>query len=333
LKGLLLLSGGLDSSLAGRLLLEQGIELVGLHLESPFGCENTAETMAAELGVPLLRRPKGDAFIDVLKNPEFGYGSVVNPCIDCRILMFTIAKKVMDETGTSFLVTGEVVGQRPMSQKRDTLYVIDQEAGMEGEILRPLSARLLPETRMEKEGIVDRKKLFGWAGRSRKPQLALAKKFGFKTIPSPAGGCLLTDDHFRERVTDFITLDDGRSRENASLLRHGRHYRFEDSTWVILGRNEKDNKALDEKISGLGVSFHPEGFNGPSVFFPAPLPPHMDEIVYGALWPHFPEHERGYTPIPAKTVWGESNHILSLEPPLEESPFLREDHWTTHLRH
>lgn len=333
MKGLLLLSGGLDSSLAGRLILEQGIELVALHLESPFGCENTAETMAAELGIPLLRRPKGDAFIDILKKPDFGYGSVVNPCIDCRILMFSIAKQVLSEIQANFLVTGEVVGQRPMSQKRDTLYVIDQEASMEGEILRPLSARLLPETRMEKEGWIDRRKLFGWAGRSRKPQLALARKFGFKTIPSPAGGCLLTDDHFRERVTDFITLDDGRDKGHASLLRHGRHYRFEDSTWVILGRNEKDNKALDEKITGLGVSFHPEGFNGPSIFFPDPVPAHMEEIVYGALLPYIPEHPQGYTPMTVKTVWGDHSHFLTLAPPLEESPFLKEEYWTNHLRH
>jgi tRNA U34 2-thiouridine synthase MnmA/TrmU len=333
LKGLLLLSGGLDSSLAGRLILEQGIDLVALHLESPFGCENTADTMAAELGIPLLRRPKGEAFIEKLKKPDFGYGSVVNPCIDCRILMFTIAKEVLKETQASFLVTGEVVGQRPMSQKRDTLYVIDREAGMEGDILRPLSAKLLPETWMEKEKLVDRRKLFGWAGRSRKPQLALARKFAFKTIPSPAGGCLLTDEHFRERVTDFITLDDSRSKENASLLRHGRHYRFEDSTWVILGRNEKDNMALDEKISGLGVSFHPEGFNGPSIFFPDPIPPHMDEIVYGALWPHFIKGDQEKTSLPVKTVWGENTHFLALEPPFEGSLFLREDHWTNHLRH
>ncbi len=332
---MLLLSGGLDSSLAGRLVRDQGIDLVGLHLESPFGCETTPEIMAQELGIDLIKRPKGDAFVDVLKNPSFGYGSVVNPCIDCRILMFRIAKEVLSETGATFLVTGEVVGQRPMSQKRDTLYVIDREAGLEGEILRPLSARLLPETRMEKEGSVDRKRLFGWAGRSRKPQLALAKKFGFKTIPSPAGGCLLTDEHFRERVTDFIRLDEGRPSGIAPLIRHGRHYRFEEETWVIVGRNLKDNETLAHKINGLGVSFHPDGFNGPSVFFPDPLPPHMDEIVFGALWPYFlgRDGENRYKPLPVITVWGENSHRLLLHPSQEESDFLREDHWTSHLRH
>lgn len=282
MKAVLLLSGGLDSSLAGKIVRDMGVDLVGLHLESPFGCDNNPERMADEIGIDLIRRPKGPEFIEVLKNPEFGYGSVVNPCIDCRILMFKIGKEVMDQVGATFLVTGEVVGQRPMSQKRDTLFLIDREAGMDGWILRPLSARLLPETLPEKKGWVDREKLLGWAGRSRKPQIELAATFRFSHVPSPAGGCLLTDHNFKERVTDFIALDGNRTTALAPLLRYGRHFRFGE-TWVIVGRDEADNRHLDRLIRGNGMAFHPVGFSGPGVFFPDPCPSDMEEITLGAF--------------------------------------------------
>ncbi len=327
MKGLLLLSGGLDSSLAGKLLLEQGVELVALHLESPFGCDTTADTMARELGIPLIRRPKGDRFVEVLKNPAHGYGSVKNPCVDCRILMFTLGREVMEETGTGFLVTGEVVGQRPLSQKKQSMALIDRDSGMEGQVVRPLSARLLPETAPEKNGWVDRNRLLSLSGRSRKPQLALANTFAFSHVPSPAGGCLLTDDNFRERLDDFVRFDD--PPVVAPLLRFGRHYRFDDA-WVIVGRDAHDNEMLDTLIADCGMGFHPAGFNGPGVFFPDPLPHNMEEIATGAqrvFGKRIPED-----PLPLEAAHGGERYRVSFFSPTENSPWRDADHWRSHWR-
>jgi hypothetical protein len=298
-KGVLLLSGGLDSSLAGLVLKNMGVDLVALHLESPFGCDRMAETMAGEVGIPLEVRPKGEAFLEVLKKPKYGYGSAMNPCIDCRIHMFNMGKKFMEEVGASFLVTGEVLGQRPMSQKKRSVEVIDHDSGMEGLVLRPLSAKLMAETLPEREGWVDRKRLFGWAGRSRKPQIALARKLGLKTIPAPAGGCLLTDSHFKERIGDFISVDwngpavsgEGPASSPAvpvaALLRYGRHFRLDEGEWVIVGRDEADNRALEQHIREAGLAFRPEGFDGPLVCVLTktadPLPERVMELAYGAL--------------------------------------------------
>jgi hypothetical protein len=276
-----------------------GVDLVALHLESPFGCDSLAETMAREIGVPLVSRPKGEAFLEVLKHPKYGYGSAMNPCIDCRIHMFNIGKTFMEEVGASFLVTGEVLGQRPMSQKKRSVVTIDQDSGMDGRVLRPLSAKLLPETLPERDGTVDRKRLFGWAGRSRKPQIALARRLGLSIVPSPAGGCLLTDSHFTERIGDFVSVDwsgDGPSSAGlagpvASLLRFGRHFRLEGGEWVIVGRDKEDNQSLERHIRGAGVAFRPDGFDGPLVCFlpsgpgftASPVSERLQELAFGAL--------------------------------------------------
>ncbi|MHB1926860.1 MAG: thiamine biosynthesis protein [Leptospirillum sp.] len=328
MRGLLLLSGGLDSSLAGHVLREMDVDLVALHLESPFGCDNTAEQMARELGIPLITRPKGERFIEVLKKPEFGYGSVWNPCVDCRILMFALGREVMDETGAAFLVTGEVVGQRPLSQKKGTLSLIDREAGMEGRVLRPLSARLLPETLPEQNGWVDRNRLHSLSGRSRKPQLEMARKAGFSHIPSPAGGCLLTDDNFRDRVGDFIQLDLDSGK--APLLRYGRHYRF-DETWVIVGRDARDNDWLEESIRGQGIGFSPDGFSGPAVFFPDPIPSDVEAITAAAIRLFGKRVPDGALPL--KAILGDETYPVSFSAPEQESVWLDPAHWSAHWRH
>ena len=292
-KGILLLSGGLDSTLSGLLLRRMGVDLVALHLESPFGCDSMAETMAKEIGIPLVVRSKGEAFLEMLGHPRYGYGSAMNPCVDCRIHMFRMGRSFMEEVGASFLVTGEVLGQRPMSQKKRAIVSIDADSGMEGLVLRPLSARLLPETLPERDGTVDRKKLFGWAGRSRKPQLALAARLGLSTIPSPAGGCLLTDSHFNDRIGDFVRIDWSTEKEAgsrreavASILRYGRHFRFEEGEWVVVGRSLEDNRNLERHIRGAGVAFRPEGFDGPLVCLltdPTVSVARMEELAVGAL--------------------------------------------------
>ena len=167
-----LLSGGLDSALAAALLLEQGLEVVGLHLESPVSCRGDARGLAAELGIPLIVRAKGEEFLQLLRRPRWGYGRHLNPCLDCRVLMLRRAGEVMRETGAGFVFTGEVPGQRPMSQLRDRMRLVDRQSGLEGLVLRPLSARLLPETEPERRGWVDRTRLLAVSGRSRRVQLA-----------------------------------------------------------------------------------------------------------------------------------------------------------------
>jgi len=261
-KAISLISGGLDSTLATKVILEQGIEVIAANFVSPFcrcnhraGCQHEAKFISGELGIPLRVMNVSKEFLEVLKSPKHGYGSHMNPCIDCRILMLKKAKELMKETGASFLITGEVLGQRPMSQRRDAMRTIEKDAGVSGLVLRPLSAKLLEPTIPEKEGWVDRSKLLDISGRSRKPQIQLASDFHIKDYPCPAGGCLLTDPAFSKRVKDLIDHNELTS-EDVSLLNHGRHFRIEETAKLIVGRDEHDNQILEDKA--LGILLMPE---------------------------------------------------------------------------
>ena len=250
MKAVALLSGGLDSALAVRLLLEQGVDVVALHFQSVFsatgadGCSPYAEKVSKELAIPLKIMDITRPLIEVVKGPEHGYGSHLNPCLDCRLLQMGLAKEYMGEVGASFMVTGEVLGQRPMSQRRDALQMIDRKSGLEGLVLRPLSAQGLSPTIPENEGWVDRSSLLGLKGRSRKAQMALARTFGVKGYSSPAGGCLLTDPGFSRRMRDLLQEGDF-SANDCRLLKLGRHFRLDRATKVIVGRNEEENKRLE----------------------------------------------------------------------------------------
>jgi len=245
-----LLSGGLDSQLAVRLVQQQGIEVLGLYFSSVFnaapkdGGPPSAVKAASALTLKLETVDISTGQIELLKDPPHGLGSAANPCIDCHMLMLKIAAGRMRETGAAFLVTGEVLGQRPMSQRRHALDLIDRETGLEGLILRPLSARHLAETTAENEGLIDRLRLEAIRGRSRTRQMALAEKFGLSDYPSPAGGCLLTDPGFAHRIFDLLdhnTLD----LDNARLLKAGRHYRLGPRTKAVTGRNEAENYEIE----------------------------------------------------------------------------------------
>jgi tRNA U34 2-thiouridine synthase MnmA/TrmU len=249
MKALGLLSGGLDSTLATRLILDQGIDVVALKFTSPFcTCDQKGKCYAADVaerfGIPLIIMKKGEEYLNVIRNPKFGYGSGMNPCIDCRIFMFTRAKKVAEEIGASFVFTGEVLGERPMSQHRRALEVIERESGLEKMVLRPLSAQFLPETIPEKKGWIDRSKLLGIKGRSRKPQIELASKFSLNDYPCPAGGCLLTYREFASKVKDLFEHAEAVSMRDVVLLKIGRHFRFAQRNKMIVGRNEEENKRL-----------------------------------------------------------------------------------------
>jgi len=246
-KCIALISGGLDSALAAKLMLEQGIGVQGLFLSMSWGCceKDKAVSCAQQLGIPLMVLPVGEAYLDVIRQPKYGYGTGMNPCIDCRIYMFRIARQYMQELGAGFVVTGEVLGQRPMSQMRRPLGLIEAESGLEGLLLRPLSAQLLEPTLPELLGVVDRDRLLRIAGRSRQEQMALAQAEGISGYSTPAGGCLLTDEHFANKAKDLFAHEERPTTKDMELLTVGRHFRVGPRTKIILGRNEVENLLLE----------------------------------------------------------------------------------------
>lgn len=265
-KAIVLLSGGLDSILVARLMKELGFDVECVHYYIAFaecgGGAVGAAQCAKMLGLPLKVFDITNEYLEIFKKPAHGYGANVNPCIDCKILMLKKAKEYMQKTGGAFLVTGEVLGERPMSQRKDALHIIEKSAGVRGILLRPLSAKLLEPTILEKDGIVDREKLFAISGRSRKPQMDLAAKFGIKEYPNPSGGCLLTDPGFAKRVKDLF-LHDSVDVDNLILLKVGRHYRLSGKTKLVVGRNESENAELQRLGIKGDVYFKMEGRQGP----------------------------------------------------------------------
>jgi tRNA U34 2-thiouridine synthase MnmA/TrmU len=252
MKAIALLSGGLDSTLAARLVLDQGIELEALNFMTVFcTCTNRGATCLASqkavetLGIPLRVFNVSEEYLNVVRNPKHGYGSNMNPCIDCRIFMLKKTKVYMEESGGSFIITGEVLGQRPMSQRRDAMRLIEKEAGLEGLILRPLSAQFLPITLPEREGWIDREKLLNIQGRSRKPQMKLAEQFNIRDYPCPAGGCLLTDPGFARRIRDLMEHQYDFSLNDVHLLKFGRHFRLSPKVKLVVGRNEEENQKIE----------------------------------------------------------------------------------------
>jgi tRNA-specific 2-thiouridylase len=269
-KAIALLSGGLDSTLAARVIIEQGLELEALNFMTVFcTCTNRGATCLASqkavetLGIPLKVFNVSEEYLEVVKHPRHGYGSNMNPCIDCRIFMLKKAKARMEESGSAFIVTGEVLGQRPMSQRRDAMRLIEKEAGLEGLILRPLSAKGLPVTIPEKEGWVDREKLLKIQGRSRKPQIELAGHYGIHDYPCPAGGCLLTDPGFAKRVKDLMVHNPDFSLNDVHLLKMGRHFRLSHGVKLVVGRNEEENQKIQTFAQGEDILLKVSSFPGP----------------------------------------------------------------------
>lgn len=269
-KAVCLLSGGLDSILACRLILEQGVQVFGLNFVSPFctctskGCRHEARKVAESLGISLKVVAKGEEYIQLIKKPRHGYGSAMNPCLDCRIFTFVQAKEYMEEIGARFVFTGEVLGERPMSQHLQALRLIERESQLEGLVLRPLSAKLLEPTIPEKEGLVDREKLLAIQGRSRKPQIALAAHYGIKDYPCPAGGCLLTEKNFALRLKEAFAHNEDTLRD-VKVLKVGRHFRLRTGRKVIVGRNELENRVLTNLVQADEIVIEPVDVPGPVV--------------------------------------------------------------------
>ncbi|MBA4423211.1 MAG: tRNA 4-thiouridine(8) synthase ThiI [Syntrophus sp. (in: bacteria)] len=267
-KGIALFSGGLDSSLAFKVIEEQGVEVFGITFETPFFGAGRARAAAGRIGLPLTVLNITEEHLQMLYAPRYGYGKNMNPCIDCHTLMLKIAGRRMEEEGADFVFTGEVLGQRPMSQGKQSLSVVAKNAGYPDRILRPLSARLLPETAPEREGKVDRARLLDIQGRSRKRQMEMAVHYGITSYPAPAGGCLLTDPIFTKRLRDLFDRHPDHSVRDIELLKAGRHFRLNEATKAVVGRNAMDNDTIERLTVQSDALIHIAQVPGPTVLVP-----------------------------------------------------------------
>ena len=274
LKAVALLSGGLDSSLAVRMMLEQGIEIEAVAIKTPFcdfdcgkGCGHRVKEVAMDLQIPLKTVYFGEEYLRMLKRPKFGFGSGMNPCIDCRSMMYNAAKDHMKKIGADFIVTGEVLFQRPMSQNHRALNIIEKETGTQGKVLRPLSAKSLPMIELENNGSIKRENLCNIVGRSRKSQLDMARKFGMEDPPNAAGGCLLTDPQFSRRIRDLMKYLDKEkipTMNDIELLKVGRHFRLSNVAKLIVGRNQNENDVMRSLALKDDIVIEAQEFPGPT---------------------------------------------------------------------
>lgn len=262
--GIALFSGGLDSILAARLLMEQGRTIKCLHFYSPFfGHPGRVDHWQEVYGLDITALDASAPFVDMLKKgPAHGFGSAMNPCVDCKILMMSLARKHMEEYGAKFLVSGEVLGQRPMSQRRDTLNVIRRDADVRDILVRPLCAQLLDPTAPEENGLIDRSKLLALNGRGRKEQLALAEKFGITEIPTPGGGCKLTEKENTRRFWPVLSRIDAPDVNDFRLADVGRQF-WHNEFWLTVGRHKFDNEIYADLIREGDIHFKVAGFPGP----------------------------------------------------------------------
>ena len=265
-----LLSGGLDSQLAIKMMQEQGFDVSAVAIKTPFcdfdcgrGCGFEIRERADDLDVNLKTVYLGDEYIEMLKHPKHGIGAGFNPCIDCRSMMFDAAKKHMEEIGAEFIISGEVLGQRPMSQHAPALRTIENESDLVGKIVRPLSAALLPETDPEKDGLIKRENLGMIRGRTRRGQLEMAKKYGIENPPNAGGGCLLTEPHFGIKAKDLFSHTKNPTINDIDLLKIGRHFRLDEETKFIVGRNKDENEMIKAIALPGDILLEAKDFVGP----------------------------------------------------------------------
>jgi tRNA U34 2-thiouridine synthase MnmA/TrmU len=263
-----LFSGGLDSMLAAELVRRQHIDVLGLTFTTPFFTAQKAQAAARHLNLPLAVEDITAVHLKMLKAPRYGYGRNMNPCIDCHTLMLQIAGKKMEENGYDFIITGEVLGQRPMSQNKQSLYVVAKNSGYADHILRPLSAKLLEPIKAERDNLIDRSQLLSIQGRGRKDQIKMATDFGIKDYAPPAGGCLLTDPMFTRRLRDLFSHQEDHDVHDLDFLKYGRHFRADDQGKIIVGRNNSDNEKLRELSTDNDLVLFMADFPGPHVVIP-----------------------------------------------------------------
>lgn len=279
MKALSVFSGGLDSILASEIVRGTGIEVQAVFFETPFFTAAKAKESAEHINLPIKIIDVTQKHLKIVKKPKHGYGENMNPCIDCHALMFRTAGEMLKRENARFILTGEVLGQRPMSQTRQALSIIERESGMEGLILRPLSAKRLPPSIPEEKQWIERDRLMDFSGRSRKPQMELARHLNITRYPSPAGGCLLTDKLFSRRLRDLLSSDSDPGRRDLELLKFGRHFRIGPETRVIVGRNRTENQSIRLLAGQDDLLLHTGSVPGPTVLVTGRITPGAEELA------------------------------------------------------
>lgn len=273
IKALLLFSGGLDSILAAEILKRQGIEITGLTFTSSFFNDQVARQMAKKIGLKLKVLDISQEILEIVKSPHYGYGRGMNPCLDCRILMLKKARGLMAKGGFDFVATGEVLGERPMTQRKTTMKLVEKEAGLQGFLLRPLSAQLIQITVPVKQRWISAKKLYAISGRSRKKQIQLAKQFGIKDYPRPSGGCLLTDPEFSKKLRLLLKTYPQSDLNDVELLKNGRQF-WEKKIRIVIGREKKENQRLQKLAKPGDVLVELKNYPGPLALIRSYTPKH-----------------------------------------------------------
>jgi tRNA U34 2-thiouridine synthase MnmA/TrmU len=263
-RAIALLSGGLDSILAAKLIKNQGIDVIGVTFSTPFfNAPEIIRKQAEQINIPLKIIHLGKEYIRLIRKPRHGYGSAINPCIDCHTFFLKKAKPLLRKLKADFIITGEVLGQRPMSQHRKALSIIEKEAGLKGILLRPLSAKLLPPTIPEKKSMIKRNSLLSIHGKNRKPQINLAKKLKITIFQTPAGGCILTNKEYAKKLKDLFANKKRISEKDISLLKIGRHFRIKGCK-IIVARNQEECLLLQKMKSFWDMTLEPSTLPGPT---------------------------------------------------------------------
>jgi len=320
-KALALLSGGLDSTLAIEVIKRQGIEVEALNIVTSFcrctaagSCKLEAIKVSEKLNVPIKVINSTKDMLEIIKKPKFGFGKNINPCIDCRINLFRAAGKYMREIDASFIFTGEVLGQRPMSQRKEAMRKIDSEADLTGYVLRPLCAKHMEPTIPEKEGLVDREKLLSIKGRSRKEQFQLADIFEIKDYRCPAGGCALTDPEYAHRMRDLMKYSDP-SVNDVNLLNVGRHFRVDPKTKIIMGRRDEDNTRLESLAKESDLVFFMEKIQGPLAILRGELTDANIQLAASMIASYSKEQDQSVASVKVMTKGDEEGgRVLSVAP-------------------
>ena len=273
-------SGGLDSILSAKLIKEQGIEVIGICFRSYFFNEENAKKMTKQIGIPLEVVDFSKEHFEMVKSPDHGWGKNMNPCIDCHAMMMRYSGELLKKFNADFIITGEVLNQRPMSQNRAALDVVKKQSGFSDKILRPLCAKNLKPTQMEIDGLVDREKLLDISGRNRKPQMALAEKWGIKDYPSPAGGCKLTEPNYSIRLKDILDRKGDATEKDIHLLKFGRHFVTDNGVKIIVSRTADEGAELKKLINKNDIMFMTSNYSGAMVIIPEGNTPDDDDFTF-----------------------------------------------------
>jgi len=278
-RALAMISGGLDSILAAKLIKEQGIEVIGICFKSYFFNEENAKRMTKQIGIKLEVVDFSKEHFEMVKNPSHGWGKNMNPCIDCHSMMMRYSGDLLEKFNADFIITGEVLNQRPMSQNKSALNIVKKQSGFSEKILRPLCAKNLDPTPMELNGLVDREKLLNISGRSRKAQMELADKWGIKDYPSPAGGCKLTEPNYSIRLKELVERKESIKEKDIHLLKYGRHFITDDKTKIIVTRTGEEGEKIKELLNKNDIMFLTSKYNGAMVIIPEGNVPTENDIM------------------------------------------------------